>query len=258
MNMEKYKMNMEKYKELLSCNLQGMNFDEVSDKLLTEEVDIYLDGVDDWNKVYGEVPSLEGWVGHLYAYPNIHPNHKKVIDVLKDKNPKSVCEVGAGCGMVSKYCYNLLGPDIELICVEGSPTHREQMKENFSKSSDVILPQLEVNANIVGAIAQDLPLEDNSVELLYTCTLTMHIPFLMIPEALKEFARVSSKYVVHVENLNDKINTVAMGRQQSHLNKLCIDYKKMYETLGVKTLSYELFDDPWAPCQYVCYVGEKM
>tara|TARA_R110002167_G_scaffold40740_1_gene124909 strand:- start:574 stop:816 length:243 start_codon:yes stop_codon:yes gene_type:complete len=80
----------------------------------------------------------------------------------------------------------------------------------------------------------------------------------MIPEALKEFVRVSSKYIVHVENLNDKINTVAMGRQQSELNRLCIDYKKMYEKLGVKTISYELFDDPWAPCQYVCYVGEKM
>ena len=249
---------MKEYKELLSCNLQGINFDNVEDSLLENELDIYMDGMDDWNKVYGEVSNLNEWTHAIYEYPNIHPNHKKLMDVLKDKQPKSVCEVGAGCGMVSKYCYNLLGSDIELTCIEGSPTHREQMKENFSKSSSIILPQIEVGANIVEGIAQDLPLEDNSVELLYTCTVTMHIPFLMIPEALKEFVRVSSKYIVHVENLNDKINTVAMGRQQSELNRLCIDYRKMYEKLGVKTTSYELFDDPGAPCQYVCYVGETI
>ena len=249
---------MKEYKELLSCNLEGVDFTDISDSILEKENDIYLNGINNWNDVYGEVSSLNEWTHELYEYPNIHPNHRKLMDVLKDKQPKSVCEVGAGCGMVSKYCYDLLGPDVKLISVEGSPTHREQMKQNFSKSSKIILPQIEVVSDIIEGIAQNLPLEDNSVELLYTCTLTMHIPFLMIPQALKEFVRVSSEYVVHVENLNDKINTVVMGKQQSELNRLCVDYKKMYETLGVKTLSYELFDDPQAPCQYICYVGEKI
>ena len=252
-------MDIKKYRELLSCNLEGVDFTDTPESMLREENDFYLNGIkNDWNDIYETVSSLSVWKSVHYEYPNIHPNHQRLIDVLKQKKPKSVCEVGAGAGMVSKYCYNLLGPDVKLISVEGSPSHREQMKENFSKSSDIIAPQIEVVADIVEGIAQNLPLEDNSVELVYTCTVAMHIPFLMVPEAFKEFARVSSKYIVHVENPNDKINTVGMGKQQSPLNKLCIDYKKMYELLGVKTLSYERFDDPIAPCQYICYVGEKI
>jgi|TARA_R100000479_G_scaffold104532_1_gene52186 SAM-dependent methyltransferase len=250
---------IKEYKDLLSCNLNDTDFTDISESILKEENDIYFDGIkNDWNHVYGTVPSLAGWKSPGYEYPNIDPCHQKLMDVLKQKKPKSVCEVGAGAGKVSKYCYDLLGPDVKLTSVEGSPSHREQMKENFSKSSDIIAPQIKVVADIVEGVAQDLPLEDNSVELVYTCTVAMHIPFLMIPQAFKEFARVSSKYIVHVENINDKINAVVMGKQKSPLNKLCIDYKKMYELLGVKTLSYERFDDPIAPCQYICYVGEKM
>tara|TARA_R110002020_G_scaffold475906_2_gene714477 strand:+ start:8447 stop:9256 length:810 start_codon:yes stop_codon:yes gene_type:complete len=235
---EIFKIDLKDYQDLLSCNLSGVESSEFKEDLLKEEYEVYLKSLDNWDN-YGSTNSLEDWIFKDHHYPVIHPTVKKIIDQVDMLKPSSVCDVGAGAGVVSKFVYNLLKPTVDIYCVEGSPHHLSQMKENFSESSTVIAPQLEVKANIVQGIAQNIPLEDNKVELSYTCTVMMHIPFLMIPAVAKEMARITSGYIVHSENDNTVVNTVAIGRQKSQLNYLQIDYPALYNKLGVKTVTYK-------------------
>lgn len=235
---EIFKTDLKDYQDLLSCNLNGVAATEFKEDLLKEEYEIYCKSLKSWDN-YGSVGSLHDWVFKDHKYPLIHPTVKKIIDQVDLFKPKAVCDIGAGAGVVSKFVYDLLKPNVDIYCVEGSPHHLSQMKENFSGASTVIAPQLEVKATILQGIAQDIPLEDNKVDLSYTCTVMMHIPFLMIPAVAKEIVRVTSGYIVHSENDNTIVNTVAIGKQKSQLNYLQIDYRALYKKLGVDTITYK-------------------
>jgi len=231
-------IDIEEYKDLLSCNINGIDATSFENDILEEEHQIYHDSIKDWSN-YGFVDSLEGWVVKDHEYPVIHPTMKKILDEIKAIKPASVCEIGAGAGVVSKFVYDALKSNVELHCVEGSPQHLSQMRENFKESSIVIAPQIEVKANIIEGTAQNIPLPDNSVDVVYTCTVMMHIPFLMIPAAAKEIARISSGYIIHSENHNNFVNTVTIGNQKSKLNLLQIDYPTLYQKLGIEEIKYE-------------------
>ena len=239
---EIFGIDIKDYQGLLSCNVNDVPASEFKEDLLKEEYEIYLKSLENWDN-YGSVPSLEGWTFKDYHYPIMHPTLKKIIDQIRNIKPASVCDVGAGAGVVSKFVYDLLKPEVEIYSVEGSPHHLSQMRENFKGSSKVIAPQLEVKANIIEGIAQDIPLEDNAAELVYTCTVMMHIPFLMVPAAAKEIARVSSGHIVHSENHNTAVNSVAIGQQKSPLNYLQIDYPALYKKLGIETVIYKEADE---------------
>lgn len=248
---------MSEYKKLLNCNLNGFDFSDIDNSVLVEQHQKYYKNYkDNYEKMYRQVATLEGWYDARYIHPNLQIPHSKVVEIVKETNPKSICEIGAGVGVVSKYVHHAL-PESQLFCVEGSLKHIEFMKENFKESSGVIAPKMNVQAEIVNALAQDLPFEDNSIELIYTCTVMMHIPFLMIPFCVKEFARVSSKYVLHVENPNDIINAVEYGELDKKLNSLVIDYEKMYSEVGMKHVKSERWKDPHAPCDYVLHLFGK-
>jgi predicted RNA methylase len=244
-------------KELLSCNLE--NISDFPENVVEEEKNIYFNSVKSWNQ-YECVSSLEGWKDkkYGYSYPNIHLHHRKIVDTIKNlKNIKSVCEIGAGAGVVSKYVY-VTCPEIDLTCVEGADEHIVQMKENFKKESKIIEPFIDVDAKIIKSIAQEISLESESFDIVFTCTMMMHIPFILVPKAIMEINRISKRYILHVENQNNEINAVCAGFGKSQLNRLCIDYEKMYALLGVKTLIKEIYKDPHANCDCICFLGEKI
>lgn len=242
--------------ELLKNNLQNFNsFDR--DVVEIEVAKYYKNASSDWEDVYGHVESLQRWVTESYIFPNLQTHHRKIVDTVARTGSREVLEVGAGAGCVSKYVHALTGAN--MTCLEGSTFHIEQMRENFSKNSDTVKPQIDVPANIVKGYIQNAPFEDNQFDLVYTCTVMMHIPFLVIPRAVLEIKRISKKYILHVENRNDVINCVHIPRGDGvNLNYLCIDYRKMYESIGVKTLVYEEYPDPHSNCTYVMYLGEKV
>lgn len=245
-------MNLDKqYLDLLKCNTKKISGFDIS--LLKEEWDIYNTSLNDWSN-YGGVPTLEQWKHPNYVYPNIHPIHKKIVDTVELLKPATVCDVGAGAGTVAKYVYNL-DSSIQLNCVEGNDVHIEQMKNNFDHNFRIIPPYITVNANILKAAAQSIPIESNSQDLVYTCTVLMHIPFLMAVKAIQEIARINRKHVLHLER---KDGNVVIGNQKSDLNYLEIDYPSIYEKLGFKTVKYEEFPYPeneHLSCIY--YLGEK-
>jgi ubiquinone/menaquinone biosynthesis C-methylase UbiE len=245
-------INTKNYIDLLKYNLNGVtvfNEDEIQ-----SEINIYEDSIKNWEN-YSGVPNLLGWRHPVFQYPNIHPIHKKIVDTISFLDVKNVCDVGAGAGSVVKYVYNS-NNKLNLTCIEGYDVHLSQMKENFDQSSPIIPPQINVPATIIKGIGQDLPLDDNSQDLIYTCTVMMHIPFLLAIKTAMEIARVSNKYVLHLER---KDGNVVIGNQKSKLNFLQIDYKKLYENQGFKTINYYEFPYPEAE-QHTCvyYLGEKI
>lgn len=245
-------LDMEYYKSLLRCNFNGV--EKFEDDLIKNEFEIYSDAILNWDN-YGEVSSLEHWwrgqgIGCQELYD-------KCLDIVKKLDCVNICEIGAGAGILAKYIYDL-NTNINLTCIEGSKNHISHMKENFNSNNNIIKPFIDVNANIIKAIAQDIPLDNNLFDLVYTCTVLMHIPYLLLPKALMEITRISNKYVLHIENTNREINAIAMGKQKSELNKLCIDYSKMYELLNVKTIINKEYKYPGANCNFVCFLGEKI
>lgn len=245
----------------LEFNLLKNNLNQFSDfdrDIVEQDISrYYANTSNNWNNVYGHVDQLSGWANSTYIFPNLHIHHKKIVDTVANLGAKDVCEVGAGAGSVSKYVYASTGAN--MTCLEGSEFHIAQMKENFSKESNIISPKIDVPATIIKGNIQHAPMDDNQFDLVYTCTVMMHIPFLAIPRAVLEIKRISKKYILHVENRNDAINCVHIpGEEKLSLNYLCIDYRRMYESIGVKTIAYEEYRDPHADCTYIMYLGEKV
>lgn len=241
--------------DLLRHNLE--NFSMFDRREVEKEVERYYSSTENWDNVYGHVDDLSGWASRIYSYPNINVHHRRIVDTASSLGVRDVCEVGAGAGSVSKYVHASTGAN--MTCLEGSDFHIAQMKENFSESSNIILPQINVPAKIVKGYIQNNSIPDESFDLVYTCTVMMHIPFLVIPRAALQIKRMTRRYILHVENRNDQINCVHIpGSVKNRLNYLCIDYRKMYESIGIKTLKYEEYPDPHANCTYVHYLGEKI
>ena len=86
-----------------------------------------------------------------------------------------------------------------------------------------------------------------------------HIPFLPAILAVKEISRVSSKYVLHVEQKNSVQNIVIPGYTKHQTNKGCtMNYQSIYKELGFKEVMYE--EVPLGVGnQIMCvYLGEKI
>jgi hypothetical protein len=245
------------YPELLTCN---ESFSPVADKVdvgkLLEE---YFQRCEQWKeREKGKATNLKGWVhskGHVW--PNIHPTHQKVVDTVRKLHPSSVLEAGAGAGMLAKYVFAALEGKVNLSCVELLSNAIAEMKENFSSASDTILPKMEVIAEIRQGLMQKLSFESNSQELVYTCTVMMHNPFIAAVAAAAEFARVSSRYILHVEGYHTDGIEKYMGR--SRYNLLLIDYERLYRKLGFKVKEKYFYSDPYSEeYDYIFFLAEKI
>lgn len=209
----------------------------------------------DWRNYPDTVPELGAWIDRKYGtrWGNLHPTHAVVVDACVTLQPDSVCEVGAGAGVVAKYVYASLNPHPRLVCVDGARSHMQQMRENF-RSTSPIPPHLDVNAEIVEASAQRLPFSDRAHDLTYTCTALMHMPFPAAVLAICEIARTTRRYVVHAEGYH----TDGILFSRDHDDLLIPDYRRIYKLLGFKTLSFERYPDPFVPgYEAVAIVAER-
>ena len=243
------------YPELLTCNESWIS---IADKVdVAAELEAYFKSSWDWMNYPGQVPALEGWIdskGHVW--PNIHPTHQQVVNIFCEFQPKSVCEIGAGAGVVSKYVYAASNQKILLTCIEGGENHLEAMKINFSEESKVIPPYINVPAEIKKGLAQSLTLENDSHELVFTCTVMMHMPFIAAVLAACEIARVSSRYVLHVEGYHT--DGIVEGFRTPY-NLLIIDYERLYEKLGFHTLKKFFYQDPYSESyEAIVFLAEKI
>jgi hypothetical protein len=267
---------IDNYPELLRCNEQYFNLAgkiDVGDYLVR-----YHELTKSWLQYPVVVKNLKGWVDSQgNSWPRLHPMHQTIVDIIKEYRPKSVCEVGAGSGMVAKYVYASVDGKIELTCIEGSASHISSMKENFTftTGSHILEPNINVNAKVIEAVAQNIPMSDGEVELLYTCTLQLHIPFVAAVLASAEYARVSKKYILHVEGIHVDavpiVNWVSAWRRnlagifprlgrliRSESDGLLIDYSRLYSLLGFKTIKKIILKDPYSnDYDYIVFLAER-
>jgi len=223
------------------------------------------------------VLNLNGWkCANGNVWPKIHEMHQTICNEVKFLKPTSILEVGAGSGMVAKYVYATLNGEVELTCLEGSSTHLKSMRENFTFGENgIIQPNINVKANIIEGFAQDIPLPDESIDFLYTCTLHVHLPFVASVMACTEYARVSKKFIMHVEghhvasvpieNWISRLRYITVKLfprlerlLRSNYDGLLIDYSRLYKILGYKTVYKKIFSDPYSDdYDYISILLEK-
>jgi ubiquinone/menaquinone biosynthesis C-methylase UbiE len=243
--------------ELLKCNRDGLNVAAICD--VENEMRLYEKSLENHTN-YVPVPELYEWINE-YTYPNIHPTHQIVLDIINELGVLNICEVGAGAGRVSKLAY-AQNNQLNLTCIEASDTHLKQMKENFGDQSNVILPDIKVPATIIkGQVPYLKSIPDNSFDLVFTCTVMMHLPYIPAILSAQEMARLSHKYILHVENKNEGHSwynmSVVNSPSMSSVNELSIDYVTLYNKLGYKTIKYFEYPDPYSPATFIVYLGVK-
>ena len=211
--------------------------------------------------------TLEGWVdshGHTYD-TSLNPVHEFVLTRILATESSSVLEVGSGPGIVAKYLFSRFqdtGRPINLHCLENSKNRVGLMKINFTEQSRVIEPFRDITANVIHGNAQDIPLGDKSIDLVYTCTVLQHIPFPANAQAVSEIARVSKKYVLHVEGFHsDGVIQTSQNRIGKLLRRkelLQLDLPHMYDELGFDTTEFSTGIFPYQPeYRYMIFLGKR-
>jgi ubiquinone/menaquinone biosynthesis C-methylase UbiE len=107
---------------------------------------------------------------------------KKVFDTCK---PQTVLEIGVGQGRLFSKIENIPGVGIDLSI---------NMLKCFKKKSAS-------NVELVQADANHLPFRDECFDLVYTCTVLIHIPDTLIELAVSEIKRVARNNIFIIEQL---------------------------------------------------------
>lgn len=247
---------MSEFIDLLNTNLNQIDFSKID---IVKDIDIYNKSLNSYQN-YVPVNTLEEWYSSKHVYPNIHPSHRFIVDIIKKNNYKKIIDLGAGAGMVSKSIFAEHHNNIkELVCVEHNQTHFNQMIDNFQIRTNIIAPDVKVTStNINKDILSSLKsYPDNYFDVGFTCTVLMHIPYILAIQIMKEMTRVC-KNIIHSENQNDMINCVVKGNTQLNEQFACINYREIYEKLNFDIIQYDRVKDPHAPCYYMyVHVSKK-
>jgi len=187
--------------------------------------------------------TIDKWRGDLGNSYNIRNQSidgrylmwKKILGSLPDP-PNSILEVGANIGLNLNVLDSLL--DSRLIGLEPNTKARSQIAfESIDGTADLI------------------PLEDNAVEMVFTCGVLIHIPPDDLNKACDEIYRVSSRYIICIEYFSDKLEEIIYRGQSGllwkrdfgkywmdHYDLSLIDYGFFWrEVTGLDNLTYFIF-----------------
>lgn len=242
--------------ELLNTNLNNVNFENIDIK---DDISEYNNSLIRFEN-YVPQESLKSWFDSKHVYPNIDPRHRFIVDVIKKHNYRKIIDLGAGAGCVSKSVFMEHKDNIdELICVEHNKTHFNQMNDNFQNNYKIVPPIVKVNAKTINkdilSVLKSYP--DNYFDVGFTCTVIMHIPYILSIMIIKEMSRVC-RNVIHAENQNDMINCVVTGKTQLKEQYCCINYETIYKKLGFNFETNNRVKDPYANCYYVYLHANKI
>lgn len=262
------------FKKLLNTNLSGTNFDEVKETKLEQILDLYDKSCRDysnymssmtlskWSLRFGEVKDFGDDINH----PKYNHLLKKLFNIILDLKPKSILDAGAGGGSNTKVLYSLFKKNnlkSKFYCVENNINHYHQILDNFHNNYNMNKPHIkipETDVTVYNTSIHKTPLPDNSVELIFSHAVIAHIPYVPAVKTLEKISQITSKYVLHIEHKNTDVN-IQIHTHREKLNVNFIDYKKIYESLGFKTiisdcvlLNMKMESRPQMMC---IYLGEK-
>ena len=191
-----------------------------------------------WNRYYGELSDFHirsnRKINHINlseaaVYRDIFEKTKTgvtsidhAVDTLLDTLPddaEKILDIGAGPGYVNKSIssdYHVLAMDIE----------EKILNEN-------------IRPTCVGDVT-DIPLENQSVDMVMACDVLEHVPTELLSKAIEEIKRVAKKYIYiqvpYKENLADSMAECGQCGYVWHVNfhKNTFDYTNLVEILGTE------------------------
>ena len=143
----------------------------------------------------------QGSTGNDYIERNkfepwkLEPGQRAFQKMLRHLKFKSVLEVGSNIGLNLIYLSQLFGEDLDLFAVEPNTAAFHKL------TSEAKLKNLKKAWN---CNAFNLPLENGSIDLVFTSGVLIHIAPRDLQRATDEIVRVSSKYVLCLEYFSHK------------------------------------------------------
>lgn len=186
---------------------------------------------------------IEAWKGKFgndYTERNTNSKGREImfLRILESLHeiPKSILEVGSNRGLNLDVLSGLT--DARLIGLEPNEYARSQIKHEAIEGT-----------------AQFIPVFDNSVDMVFTCGVLIHINPDDLKQACDEIYRVSSKYIVCIEYFSDKPEEIEYRGQRGLLWKRdfgsfwmdnyklkLVDYGFFWKrTTGLDNLTYWIF-----------------
>jgi predicted RNA methylase len=245
------KLFQNNYLELLDCNKNRERLSEsVSDTEIESELEVYHQST--FKKTnYDTVPTLDEWKEEVTP----HKFASEIAKYSKLLSCKNICEIGAGCGNICKWV-KFSNPVANVTAVENDDGHFRLLTNNIIDTPNYLEPHGKFDITLLQQSAHKLDFADKQFDMVYTCTVMMHIPFLPQLGILCELSRISSKYIMHVENV--VACTVIGDMKNLHLNTRTTDYEKAYGLLGYHTLVSEVGEYPNEPGHhYILYIAER-
>ena len=262
------------FKKLLNTNLSETNFDTVEETKLQQILDLYDKSCIDYSN-YKSAMTLSKWslrfdkindIGDDINHPEYSHLLKKLFNIILDLKPKSILDAGAGGGSNTKVLYSLFKKNnlkSKFYCVENNINHYNQILDNFHNNYNTNKPYIEIpekDVTVFHCPIHKTPLPDNSVELIFSHAVIAHIPYVPAVKTLEKISQITSKYVLHIEHKNTDVN-IQVHTYPEKLNVNFINYKKIYETLGFKTIISDYVPINMknnSRSQIMCiYLGEK-
>ena len=147
----------------------------------------------------------QGSTGNDYIERNkfepwkLEPGQRAFKKMLQHLKFKSALEVGSNIGLNLIYLSQLFGEDLDLYAVEPNTAAFHQL------ISEAQLKNLKKAWN---CNAFNLPLEDGSIDLVFTSGVLIHIAPQDLQRATDEIVRVSNKYVLCLEYFSHKPESI--------------------------------------------------
>lgn len=113
------------------------------------------------------------------------------MPILPYNEPKSILEIGANVGgnlVALNKLYKMHDKTIDFLALEPNSKARQLLKQQ-----DID------RLRIVGDTAQNIQLENASVDIVITCGVLIHVPPKELPKALSEIYRVSRRFIICAE-----------------------------------------------------------
>ena len=147
----------------------------------------------------------QGSTGNAYIERNkfepwkLEPGQRAFQKMLQHLNFKSVLEVGSNIGLNLIYLSQLFGEDLDLYAVEPNTAAFHKL------TSETQLKNLKKAWN---CNAFNLPLEDRSIDLVFTSGVLIHIAPADLQRATDEIVRVANKFVLCLEYFSHKPESI--------------------------------------------------
>ncbi len=245
----------EHYRELLRCNTNLVDVaQELGEPRVVENLRTYEESTTRDANYVSPGTTLEAW--RDLNHP--HPFAQHIALICASLNLDTILDAGCGVGTITKFIRTVVNPEVRIHCIEGNTNTYKYLQENFFDNYSILPPYImpQNTTTHCGSLHDLSRFKDGEFDLVFTCTVAMHLPFIPGVAILSELARVTSRYILHVENVRP---CTAIGEMKyKRENTLGVDYEKLYEKLGFRCLINFVNDYPYeAGHKYRVYLGEK-